>query len=196
MNVINTNNNNSNTNTNRNNKRTKKSPDLYIIKKSKYLKSLPKQRYESLKLVEEKKAELLINQVLGVDKFKRDYSLFGPIKFSESRKKNHPEKREISKKNIKSNLLITSVEESIQTGNIMNNSKNVMINNNISFNKEKKEGNNILSKAGEDIVSCGSTNRERINNKSKDKDKIKKIDTNVKTTKEIFDLVKKIKYDM
>ena len=46
------------------------------IKRSNYLKNLEKQKYEGLKLIEEEKADILIEKILRRERIHRDYSIF------------------------------------------------------------------------------------------------------------------------
>ena len=57
-------------------RRNKKIFESKINKKSLFLRSLPKKKYESLKKVEEGKTELIIDKILGIGEFERDYAFF------------------------------------------------------------------------------------------------------------------------
>ena len=80
-------------------KRNKKIFELKINKKSKFLRSLPKERYEGLKRVEEGKTELIIDKLLGLGEFERDYGFFCPKKNTAETPKNL-----LLSQNVKSNL--------------------------------------------------------------------------------------------
>lgn len=56
--------------------RNKKIFESKINKKSLFLRSLPKKKYESIKKVEEGKTELIIDKILGIGEFERDYAFF------------------------------------------------------------------------------------------------------------------------
>ena len=45
-------------------------------KKSNYFRKLQKTKINGLKKIEENKIELIINKIIGIGEFKRDYSLF------------------------------------------------------------------------------------------------------------------------
>ena len=69
----------------------KRKNDLILIKpikKSNYLKNLEKQRYEGLKLIEEEKADILVDKILRRDRINRDYSVFSRYNFLDFGKKN------------------------------------------------------------------------------------------------------------
>ena len=57
-------------------RRNKKIFESKINKKSLFLRSLPKKKYEGIKKVEEGKTELIIDKILGLGEFERDYGFF------------------------------------------------------------------------------------------------------------------------
>ena len=59
-------------------KRNKKIFESKINKKSYFLRSLPKKKYEGIKKVEEGKTDLIIDKILGLGEFERDYAFFCP----------------------------------------------------------------------------------------------------------------------
>ena len=61
-------------------KRNKKIFESKINKKSFFLRSLPKKKYDSRKKVEEGKTELIIDKLLGIGEFERDYGFFADNK--------------------------------------------------------------------------------------------------------------------
>ena len=65
-------------------KRNKKIFESKINKKSYFLRSLPKKKYEGIKKVEEGKTDLLIDKILGLGEFERDYAFFYPQTISNS----------------------------------------------------------------------------------------------------------------
>ena len=81
-------------------KKNKKLFELKFNKKSNYLRSLPKKKYEGLKKVEEGKTDLMIDKILGLGEFERDYKFFSPQKNANT---DNP-KNIIMNPNIKSSL--------------------------------------------------------------------------------------------
>ena len=57
-------------------KRNKKIFESKINKKSYFLRSLPKKKHEVIKKVEEGKTDLIIDKILGLGEFERDYKFF------------------------------------------------------------------------------------------------------------------------
>ena len=66
-------------------------------KKSNFFRKLPKKKYDGLKKLEEDKIELIIDKILGVGEFKRDYSVFANPQNNQRR---NTENKELNK-NIK-----------------------------------------------------------------------------------------------
>ena len=64
-------------------RRNKKIFESKINKKSKFLRSLPKKKYEGIKKVEEGKTELIIDKILGIGEFERNYAFFSNNKINE-----------------------------------------------------------------------------------------------------------------
>ena len=75
-------------------KRNKKIFESKINKKSSYLRSLPKKKYEGIKKVEEGKTDLIIDKILGLGEFERNYAFF-------SQQTNNNEKNIQINKNLK-----------------------------------------------------------------------------------------------
>ena len=65
-------------------RRNKKIFESKINKKSKFLLSLPKKKYETIKKVEEGKTELIIDKILGIGEFERDYAFFSNNKLNDN----------------------------------------------------------------------------------------------------------------
>ena len=80
-------------------RRNKKIFESKINKKSKFLLSLPKKKYETIKKVEEGKTELIIDKILGIGEFERNYAFFSNNKINE-----RPDDNTL-KKNIKPSLM-------------------------------------------------------------------------------------------
>ena len=80
-------------------RRNKKIFESKINKKSKFLLSLPKKKYETIKKVEEGKTELIIDKILGIGEFERNYAFFSNNKINE-----RPDDNNL-KKNIKPSLM-------------------------------------------------------------------------------------------
>ena len=59
-------------------RRNKNIFEAKINKKSFFLRSLPKKKYEGIKKVEEGKTDLIIDKILGIGEFERDYGFFCP----------------------------------------------------------------------------------------------------------------------
>ena len=64
-------------------KRNKRIFESKINKKSRFLRSLPQRKYEGIKKVEEGKTELIIDKILGIGEFERDYAFFSNNKLNE-----------------------------------------------------------------------------------------------------------------
>ena len=60
-------------------RRNKKIFESKINKKSRFLRSLPQKKYEGIKKVEEGKTELIIDKILGIGEFERNYAFFSNI---------------------------------------------------------------------------------------------------------------------
>ena len=80
-------------------RRNKRIFESKINKKSKFLRSLPQRKYEGIKKVEEGKTELIIDKILGIGEFERDYGFFCNNKINEKPENN------IKKGNIKPSLM-------------------------------------------------------------------------------------------
>ena len=64
-------------------RRNKKIFESKINKKSRFLRSLPQKKYEGIKKVEEGKTELIIDKILGIGEFERNYAFFSNNKIEE-----------------------------------------------------------------------------------------------------------------
>ena len=64
-------------------RRNKKIFESKINKKSRFLRSLPQKKYEGIKKVEEGKTELIIDKILGIGEFERNYAFFNNNKIEE-----------------------------------------------------------------------------------------------------------------
>ena len=64
-------------------KRNKRIFESKINQKSRFLRSLPQRKYEGIKKVEEGKTELIIDKILGIGEFERDYTFFSNNKLNE-----------------------------------------------------------------------------------------------------------------
>ena len=64
-------------------KRNKRIFESKINQKSRFLRSLPQRKYEGIKKVEEGKTELIIDKILGIGEFERDYAFFSNNKLNE-----------------------------------------------------------------------------------------------------------------
>ena len=155
----------------------KKKNDLILIKpikKSNYLKNLEKQRYEGLKLIEEEKADILVDKILRRDRINRDYSVFSRYNFLDFGKKNI-----LIDNNGKKigNIKYYSKNNKNQKINKINSSSNFSKNNNINLNNMSKETfitrsidkNRFLSNIGNDIVNTKniSENNKKLRYKKK-----------------------------
>ena len=91
-------------------RRNKKIFESKINKKSLFLRSLPKKKYESIKKVEEGKTELIIDKILGIGEFERDYAFFS------NNGNNDTSKNNMLKINIKPSLK-SRITNLVQKGN-------------------------------------------------------------------------------
>ena len=125
------------------------------IKRSNYLKNLEKQKYEGLKLIEEEKADILIEKILRRERIHRDYSIFSHRK--NDNKINEEEK--MGKKSVLIKNYNNYNKNIIQNKNKINNSSDFHRNNK-ELKKISKETfitrnfgrKNILSIIGDDII--------------------------------------------
>ena len=168
-------------------RRNKKIFESKINKKSKFLLSLPKKKYEGIKKVEEGKTELIIDKILGIGEFERNYAFFSNNKINEK-----PDNTNL-KKNIKPSLInrITDLvqresinkyeqldedfenkhssfkEESEKKYNNAN--KYWKINKKGKAEKEREEFESFFSKMGNKIILNPLYNSENINTRNKSK---------------------------
>ena len=80
-------------------RRNKRIFESKINKKSKFLRSLPQRKYEGIKKVEEGKTEMIIDKILGIGEFERDYGFFCNNKINEK------SDNSVTKNNIKPSLI-------------------------------------------------------------------------------------------
>ena len=80
-------------------RRNKRIFESKINKKSKFLRSLPQRKYEGIKKVEEGKTEMIIDKILGIGEFERDYGFFCNNKINEK------SDNSVTKNNIKPSLM-------------------------------------------------------------------------------------------
>ena len=134
------------------------------IKRSNYLKNLENQRFETLKLIEEEKANLLIEKILKTGAVCRDYSIFSNYKCD-------------NKINVMSNIIKDNNTITINSYYRNKNPKKKKINNSTDFHKNNRVLNkmspetfikrslhrdNFLSIIGDDIIySNYNTNNKR-----------------------------------
>lgn len=155
-------------------RRNKKIFESKINKKSLFLRSLPKKKYESIKKVEEGKTELIIDKILGIGEFERDYAFF-------SNKGNDSSKNNMLKLNIKPSLksritnlvqkgnryeeYIKEEEKNEKSGNSIDNiekydrSKSLRSKykrNAIDVKKNNQKPESFLSKIGNDVIISSS----------------------------------------
>ena len=64
-------------------RRNKKIFESKINKRSRFFRSLPQKKYEGIKKVEEGKTELIIDKILGIGEFERNYAFFNNNKIEE-----------------------------------------------------------------------------------------------------------------
>lgn len=158
----------------------KRKKDLILVKpiqKSNYLKNLEKQRYEGLKLIEEEKAEILIEKILRRGKIYRDYSIF-----SKHKPKNLEEKfltTENNSNRIKNNNIniLHKNSKSQNKYKIYNTPNFHNRNNNLILTKMAKEtfitrnleNRNFLSIIGDDIMKSNNliNDKKKYGNKKK-----------------------------
>ena len=179
-------------------RRNKKIFESKINKKSMFLRSLPKKKYEGIKKVEEGKTDLIIDKILGIGEFERDYGFFCPQKNTENTPKNV-----ILNPSLK-NSLKQRINIFIQNGNSNNleSYRNYRFDedNDINYNsfdgidikkkynksnfwKEKtnnrknlnQKADSFLSKVGNNII---------ISNPNLDKDNSKKVINNIENNKD------------
>ena len=137
------------------------------IKRSNYLKNLEKQRFETLKLIEKEKANLLIEKILKTGSVCRDYSIFS----------NHKCDNKINEVNniIKDNNTITINSYYYRNKNPkkkkINNSTDFHKNNRVlnkmspeTFIKRNLNRDNFLSIIGDDII---NSNYKTINKRKR-----------------------------
>ena len=137
----------------------KRKNDLILIKpikKSNYLKNLEKQRYEGLKLIEEEKADILVDKILRRDKMNRDYSVFSRYNFFDFGKKNilieNNDKKSGSIKYYSKNNKNQKVNKINSSSNFKNNYITLNNGSKETFITRSIDKNKFLSTIGNDIV--------------------------------------------
>ena len=114
-----------------------------INKKSVFLRSLPKKKYEGIKKVEEGKTDLIIDKILGIGEFERDYGFFCP----QNNNNNNAPKNEVLTPGLK-NSLKNRINIYIQNGN-SNNYDKYRYEEEDDINHNSVEGINIRKKFNE-----------------------------------------------
>ena len=166
-------------------KRNKKIFELKINKKSKFLRSLPKERYEGLKRVEEGKTELIIDKILGLGEFERDYGFFCPKK-----NKTETPKNLLLSQNVKSNLK-NKISDFIQKENSNKYDKYIYEEDSDYIfksrdNIEPKNNNKYWRPKKLTVSPLPSSNSKRYLNKKKDTF-FTKVGNNIINSQSIFD---------
>ena len=156
-------------------KRNKRIFESKINQKSRFLRSLPQRKYEGIKKVEEGKTELIIDKILGIGEFERDYAFFS------NKGNNDSSKNNLLKLNIKPSLksritnlvqkgnryedYITEEEKNEKNGNSIDNIEKYDRNkslrskfkrNAIDVKKNIQKPESFLSKIGNDVIISSS----------------------------------------
>ena len=122
------------------------------IKRSNYLKNLEKQKYEGLKLIEEEKADILIEKILRRERIYRDYSIF----FRHKKDSKIKEEEKIGKgNNIIKNYNIYNkniIQKRNKTSDFNKNNKELKTMSKETFITRNFGRKNILSIIGDDII--------------------------------------------
>ena len=151
-------------------RRNKKIFESKINKKSRFLRSLPQKKYEGIKKVEEGKTELIIDKILGIGEFERNYAFFSNNKIDEKaindnlKKKIKPSlknrisdlvhkesqnKYEETNENYENRYNTHKVEKERKYNNA---NKYWRINKNRKLEKEKDEYESFFSKMGNKVI--------------------------------------------
>ena len=151
-------------------RRNKKIFESKINKKSRFLRSLPQKKYEGIKKVEEGKTELIIDKILGIGEFERNYAFFSNNKIEEKEiNENLKKKIQPSLKNRISDLVHKESQNKYEETNenyenrynthkvekerkYNNANKYWRINKNRKLEKEKDEYESFFSKMGNKVI--------------------------------------------
>ena len=151
-------------------RRNKKIFESKINKKSRFLRSLPQKKYEGIKKVEEGKTELIIDKILGIGEFERNYAFFSNNKIEEKEINDNLKKKiKPSLKNRISDLVHKESQNKYEEINenyenrynthkvekerkYNNANKYWRINKNRKIEKEKDEYESFFSKMGNKVI--------------------------------------------
>ena len=151
-------------------RRNKKIFESKINKKSRFLRSLPQKKYEGIKKVEEGKTELIIDKILGIGEFERNYAFFSNNKIDEKEINDNLKKKiKPSLKNRISDLVHKESQNKYEETNenyenrynthkvekerkYNNANKYWRINKNRKIEKEKDEYESFFSKMGNKVI--------------------------------------------
>ena len=151
-------------------RRNKKIFESKINKKSRFLRSLPQKKYEGIKKVEEGKTELIIDKILGIGEFERNYAFFSNNKIDEKEINDNLKKKiKPSLKNRISDLVHKESQNKYEEINenyenrynthkvekerkYNNANKYWRINKNRKIEKEKDEYESFFSKMGNKVI--------------------------------------------
>ena len=138
--------------------RNKKIFESKINKKSLFLRSLPKKKYESIKKVEEGKTELIIDKILGIGEFERDYAFFS------NKGNNDSSKNNLLKLNIKPSLK-SRITNLVQKGNryeeyIKEEEKNEKSGNSIDNIEKYKRSKSLRTKYKRNVIDVKKNNQK------------------------------------
>ena len=151
-------------------RRNKKIFESKINKKSRFLRSLPQKKYEGIKKVEEGKTELIIDKILGIGEFERNYAFFSNNKIEEKEINDNLKKKiKPSLKNRISDLVHKESQNKYEETNenyenrynthkvekerkYNNANKYWRINKNRKIEKEKDEYESFFSKMGNKVI--------------------------------------------
>ena len=151
-------------------RRNKKIFESKINKKSRFLRSLPQKKYEGIKKVEEGKTELIIDKILGIGEFERNYAFFSNNKIEEKEINDNLKKKiKPSLKNRISDLVHKESQNKYEEINenyenrynthkvekerkYNNANKYWRINKNRKLEKEKDEYESFFSKMGNKVI--------------------------------------------
>ena len=176
-------------------KRNKKIFESKINKKSHYLRSLPKKKYEGLKRVEEGKTDLIIDKILGLGEFERDYKFFNP---SNNKTETQAPQDLLLNKNVQ-NSLKNKIYNFIQKENSNNYQKYLYEEDNDKMyssrdNIEPKNNNRYWRPKKVALSPLPSRNSRKYLNQKND-NFLSKVGNNIITSKSLFEKKINIKYE-
>ena len=166
-------------------RRNKKIFESKINKKSFFLRQLPKKKHEAIKKVEEGKTELIIDKILGIGEFERDYAFF----IYQNNKSTTP-KNVILNPNVQSSLK-NKINYFIQkeNGNKYDNYRYEEDNDNIYIsrdNLDKQYNNNRNWKPKKLTISSSPSNNSNKYLNQKQNSFLSKVGNNIITSKTII----------